>query len=255
MKIVQRIESRNNPHVKGWKRLQTKKGRDQNGCFFIEGYHLLEDALNAGMILTEVIVEERTALPHAWHLEDAVVYEVPHHVMKAICETAHPQGIAAVCRKLEATLPESLRGQYLLIDAVQDPGNVGTMIRTADAAGLTGVVLGKGCADPYNGKVLRASQGSLFHLPVIEGDLHQYVAGFRQQQVRVWSTTLAGGVSYQSVTPVDDFALIVGNEGSGIDPILLEQSDQGFYIPIEGQAESLNVSVATGILLYGLKAP
>lgn len=250
---MQWIESKKNPRVKEWKKLQTKKGRDRSGCFLIEGYHLVEEALDAGVTLTEVIVQGKADLPLEWNLDDLAIYEVTTSVMKDISETEHPQGVAAVCRKRELSLPEDLKGQYLLVDAVQDPGNVGTMIRTADAAGLKGIVLGEGCTDPYNGKVLRATQGSLFHLPVVEGDLYQWVDELKRQQVCVFSTALEDGQTYTSIQAPDHFALIVGNEAGGVDPTLLDKSDQQLTIPIEGKAESLNVSVATGILLYGLK--
>lgn len=250
---MERIESKKNLRVKAWKKLQSKKGRDRSGCFMIEGYHLLEEALDAGVTLTEVIVQEKADLPLEWNLDDVAIYEVPTSVMKDVSETEHSQGVAAVCRKRKPSLPQDLRGQYLLVDAVQDPGNIGTMIRTADAAGLTGVVLGEGCADPYNAKVLRATQGSLFHLPVHEGKLHQWVDDLRRQQVSVFSTALEGGKTYTSVPTLDHFALIVGNETGGVDPSLLDKADEQLTIPIQDKAESLNVSVATGILLYGLK--
>ncbi|HEU5140762.1 MAG TPA: RNA methyltransferase, partial [Bacillales bacterium] len=160
----------------------------------------------------------------------------------------------AVCQKRELVLGDHLQGGYLLVDGVQDPGNIGTMIRTADAAGLSTVILGRGCADPYNGKVLRATQGSLFHLPVVEGDLFEWMAILKKEQIRVFGTALEGGEAYPSVSRGDPFALVVGNETSGVDPELLDRADANLYIPIYGDAESLNVSVAAGILMYHLAA-
>ncbi|KPD01469.1 putative TrmH family tRNA/rRNA methyltransferase [Geobacillus sp. BCO2] len=142
----------------------------------------------------------------------------------------------------------------LLIDAVQDPGNLGTMIRTADAAGIDAVILGEGCADLYNAKVVRATQGSLFHLPVVNGDLAQWIARFKEQGIPVYGTALEKAVDYRTVPLSSSFALLVGNEGSGIRPELLGLTTENVYIPIYGQAESLNVAVAAGILLYSLQA-
>jgi TrmH family RNA methyltransferase len=250
---LKRIESKKNPRVKEWKKLHTKKGRDKSGCFFIEGYHLIGEALKSDVEIIDLVIEEGTEIPAQWHDDRISFCEVTGGVMKDISDTETPQGVIAVCRKPKVSLPKNLRGQFLLIDGVQDPGNIGTMIRTADAAGLTAVILGKGCADPYNGKVLRATQGSLFHLPVEEGDLFEWVKEFKRQQVPVYGTALQGGKTYTDVFTNEYFALIVGNEGNGVDPALLKETDEKLYIPIHGHAESLNVSVAAGILLYGLR--
>lgn len=140
--------------------------------------------------------------------------------------------------------------KLLLVDAVQDPGNIGTMIRTADAAGIDAVVLGKGSADAYNPKTLRSAQGSHFHIPIIRGDLADWIEDLQDREVKVYGTALQEAVVYTEVETSGSFALIVGNEGSGIHPQLLAKTDQNVIIPILGQAESLNVAVATGILLY-----
>ncbi|HEU5141293.1 MAG TPA: RNA methyltransferase, partial [Bacillales bacterium] len=145
------IESKKNPRVKEWKKLHMKKGRDRSGLFLIEGYHMVEEALAGNVEVVEVIFQERADLPLEWELDDIPLYAVTTSVLKEISETQNPQGIAAVCRKRESSFSVEPDGKYLCIDAVQDPGNVGTMIRTADAAGLTAVILGEGCADPYNG--------------------------------------------------------------------------------------------------------
>ena len=140
----------------------------------------------------------------------------------------------------------------LLIDAVQDPGNIGTMIRTADAVGLDAVILGKGCADIYNPKTLRAAQGSHFHIPVVREELTECVDFLQDQGVPVFGTALdEDAVPYSDIHHTGAFAIIMGNEGSGIQPQLLAMTDQNIIIPILGQAESLNVAVATGIVLYG----
>lgn len=247
------IESKQNQQVKEWKKLHSKKGRRKTGTFMIEGFHLIEEAVKSGVLITQWIFDERTRdIPLEWDIPEHAHYVVTSRVMEEICETENPQGAAAVCKQPENPFKEDLNGKFLLIDEVQDPGNLGTMIRTADAAGLDGVILGQGCVDPYNGKVLRATQGSLFHLPVFEGNLHEWVDRFKQQNVPVYGTALEGGQSYREISNPTKFALIVGNEGSGVDAALLQESDQILFVPISGQAESLNVSVAAGILLFGL---
>ncbi len=248
---MKRIESPKNARVKQWKKLLTKKGRDETGLFLLEGFHLVEEAVKSRAPLVELMVDERTAIPPGWDVSVPVVI-VTEAVMKAISSTETPQGIAAVCRQLSTEL-EGVK-TALLIDAVQDPGNLGTMIRTADAAGIDAVILGEGCADVYNPKVVRATQGSLFHLPVVKGDLAQWIARFKEQGILVYGTALENAVDYRTVPPSSSFALLVGNEGSGVRREWLEMTTETIYIPIYGQAESLNVAVAAGILLYSLQA-
>ncbi|HET7656792.1 MAG TPA: RNA methyltransferase [Bacillales bacterium] len=248
------IESKQNPQVKEWKKLHAKKGRRKSGTFLIEGLHLIEEAVKSGVFITQWIFDERTwDIPPEWEIPEHAHYVVTARVMKELSEMETPPGAMAVCKQPENRFREDRKGRFLLIDAVQDPGNLGTLIRTADAAGLDGVVLGQGCVDPYNGKVLRATQGSLFHLPVVEGDLAEWIARFKEQEIRVFGTSLDGGISYREIECPESFALIVGNEGSGVDPAILAETDENLYVPIFGRAESLNVSIAAGILLYGLK--
>lgn len=249
---MKRIESPKNARVKQWKKLLTKKGRDETGWFWLEGFHLVEEAVKSNAPLVELIVDEQTAVPPGWNISDVPVAIVTEAVMKAVSSTETPQGIAAVCRQLPAEFDGVKTA--LLIDAVQDPGNLGTMIRTADAAGIDAVILGEGCADLYNPKVVRATQGSLFHLPVVKGDLVQWIARFKERGIPVYGTALENAADYRTVPPSSSFALLVGNEGSGVRREWLEMTTENIYIPIYGQAESLNVAVAAGILLYSLRA-
>jgi TrmH family RNA methyltransferase len=156
-----------------------------------------------------------------------------------------------VCRQPNPKLHDAKT--YLLLDAVQDPGNLGTMIRTADAAGIDAVIIGRGSVDIYNSKVLRAAQGSHFHLPIISGDLHEWIDKLQENDISVFGTALEGASVYTDITPTDSFALIVGNEGNGVGKDILSSTTANLYIPIYGKSESLNVAVATGILLYYLK--
>ncbi|TWI57018.1 TrmH family RNA methyltransferase [Halalkalibacter nanhaiisediminis] len=250
---MKRIDSIKNEQVKTWKKLHTRKGREKAGKFLVEGFHLVEEALKAPIHVEAVIMTEETVLPSAWSLSDHEIILVSEQVMKDISETETPQGIAAVCDLPAPPIVDVLEGQYLLIDRVQDPGNVGTMIRTADSAGMTGVVMGEGCVDIFNSKVIRASQGSIFHLPVIKGNLLTWIERFKEESIPVFGTALEGASSYSAIEPQRKFALIMGNEGEGVSEDLLAVCDQNIYIPIFGQAESLNVAVAAGILLYYLR--
>lgn len=251
---MKRIESTQNALVKYWKKLATtRKERERSGEFLVEGFHLVEEALKNTEQVMQLIVREGVELPMLWPIDNVAIVEVTAAVAKEFAETETSQGVFAVCK--QPLLDEDVMATWrkvLLIDAVQDPGNIGTMIRTADAAGLDAVILGKGCADLYNPKTLRSAQGSHFHIPVIRGDLEEWIEQLQNNGVPVFGTALdEDAVVYSDIEHTGAFAIMMGNEGSGIHPQLLSRTDQNIIIPILGQAESLNVAVATGIVLYG----
>ena len=245
------IQSVNNPQVKQWKKLLTKKERDHTGLFLIEGFHLVEEALKAGELVVEIIVSEQVGLPPRWDSGSTPVFTVTEEISNALSDTEAPQGIYAVCRQPNMEAADAKT--FLLIDAVQDPGNLGTMIRTADAAGIDTVIVGKGSVDSFNSKVLRSAQGSHFHLPIIRGDLHEWMEELKSRNIPIYGTALENASVYTETAPSEKFALIVGNEGNGVNKDLLANTTTNLYIPIYGKSESLNVAVATGVLLYYLK--
>ncbi len=248
---MKHIESVNNSKVKQWKKLLTKKERDKTESFLVEGFHLVEEAIKQGEQILEIIVSEKVGLPSRWDVGTTLVTTVTEEISNSLSDTEAPQGIYAVCR--QPNQKDHDAKTYLLIDAVQDPGNLGTMIRTADAAGIDMVVIGRGSVDIYNSKVLRSAQGSHFHLPIIRGDLHEWMDMLQEQHIPVYGTALEEASVYTDVSPTDSFALIVGNEGNGVGKDILTNTTGNLYIPIYGKSESLNVAVATGILLYYLK--
>lgn len=253
-KKMKRIESTQNSLVKHWKKLvTTRKERDKTGEFLVEGFHLVEEALKNKDQVLHLIVREGVDLPKVWDIDNVMNIEVTDGIAKEISETETPQGVFAHCKQRRISEGE-FKGwrKLLLVDAVQDPGNIGTMIRTADAAGIDAVVLGKGSADAYNPKTLRSAQGSHFHIPIVRGDLLEWVEKLQDKDIPVYGTALNDAVEYTVIESQQSFGLIVGNEGSGIQQKLLEKTNQNIIIPIYGQAESLNVAVATGILLYHL---
>ncbi|MFP7299553.1 TrmH family RNA methyltransferase [Neobacillus niacini] len=248
---MKHIESMQNPKVKQWKKLLTKKERDKSGTFLVEGFHLVEEALRHSESVIEIIVSDKTGVPPRLDSGEIPVTIVTEEISDSLTDTEAPQGIYAVCRQVQLEVPDAKT--YLLIDAVQDPGNLGTMIRTADAAGIDAVVVGKGSVDVYNSKVLRSAQGSHFHLPIIRGDLDEWINQLKSKNISVYGTALEGAAAYTDTSTEQSFALLVGNEGSGVNKELLEKTTANLYIPIYGKSESLNVAVATGILLYFLK--
>ncbi|MEC3757349.1 RNA methyltransferase [Bacillus halotolerans] len=247
---MKQIESAKNQKVKDWKKLHTKKERTKTNTYLIEGEHLVEEALKSPGAVKEILVKDEADIPP--NLDMGIqCYVLSEDAFSAVTETETPQRIAAVCNMPEEHLAPPKR--VLLIDAVQDPGNLGTMIRTADAAGLDAVVLGDGTADAFNGKTLRSAQGSHFHIPVVRRNLQSYVDELKAEGVKVYGTALQNGAPYQDISPSGSFALIVGNEGAGVDTGLLEKTDLNLYVPLYGQAESLNVAIAAAILMYHLR--
>lgn len=250
---MEKILSKKNERVKKWKKLHTKKGREQAQAYLVEGFHLVSEALESQKEVKELLVSEQVKEEDVAHYPEDKVVIISKEIAEQLSETETSQGVFAVVAKESTAIPEQVDKPFLFLDNVQDPGNVGTMIRTADAAGFGGVVLGKGTADLYNGKVLRSTQGSHFHLPVYEGDLAEWMAEFQSKEIPVYGTELnEEAVSYRDAKAPAVFGLVMGNEGNGVDKELLKQTTKNLYIPIAGQAESLNVAVAAGILMFSL---
>lgn len=242
------ITSLQNDYIKQIKKLHKRKERDNTQQFIVEGFHLIEEAFKSDWEITEVIIRNDVQAPD--YCKSLDIIEVSEKVFNQISQTKAPQGIAAIIKMKQSV--EISGDNILLVDAVQDPGNLGTIIRTADAAGFTSVLLGKGTVDIYNDKTIRSTQGSLFHLSLINVDLHDYIPKLKNSHYTIWATALKKAVPFQQLQPERKTALIVGNEGSGVQSSLLELADELVTIPIYGQAESLNVSVASGVLMYYL---
>lgn len=240
------IRSKTNSVVKETKKLHLKKHRKSS--YLIEGWHLLEEAEKSGAVIEHVFVLEEFA-DRVSHFSPVKV--VTREILMDLADSQTPQGVVAQIAMSEQVLPEILTGKFLFLEDVQDPGNVGTIIRTADAAGYDGVFLSSKSADLYNLKVLRSMQGSHFHLPAYRAETADLLTYFKEQGLTMLATTLSkNSVSYKKVSPPDSFVLIMGNEGQGISSMVAEQADQLVHIDMPGQAESLNVAVAAGILLF-----
>jgi len=242
------IESLKNPKVKALKKLLTKKEREKTKRFMVEGFHLVEEALNVEAVV-ELVITPSTTLPAEWDIDAKEVTCVTEEIFKELSDTETPQGILAVCKQPVSEFQSSFQ-RVLLIDAVQDPGNLGTIIRTADAANLDAVILGKGTVDVFNSKVIRSTQGSIFHIPIVKRDLTEMIQELKQLSIPVYGTSLQNSTPYRDVERTNSFAIIVGNEGNGVSQEVLKQTDHNLYIPIYGKAESLNVAIAAGILMY-----
>lgn len=240
------IRSKSNNLVKQIKKLQQKKYR--RSSYLIEGWHLLEEAVKAGATIQHILVVEEH-VDRVAHMEQVTV--VSPEIMQDLADSKSPQGVLAQLVLPSQDLPERLDGRFLVLEDVQDPGNVGTIIRTADAAGFDGVFLTDKSADIYNMKVLRSMQGSHFHLPIYRLPIEDILTTLKNNQVEVLATTLSSqSVDYRQVLPKTSFALVMGNEGQGISDFVSEEADQLVHITMPGQAESLNVAIAAGILVF-----
>lgn len=245
---LNKIESIKNERIKKWKKLHTKKGRTQANAFLIEGKHLVEEALNASWEIEAILYTEEMDFTFSGE-----TISVTNAVIKELAMTETPQEVIAICKQHPVPERRNADGIFVLLDGVQDPGNVGTIIRTALAANASGIVLGEGTADLYNDKVVRSTQGGLFHIPIFRGDLNDWFDFFAEIKKPVYGTALKHAVPYTEVKTSQAFALVVGNEGVGVQEKWLERTTRNLYIPQNVKAESLNVAVATGILLYALK--
>ena len=175
-------------------------------------------------------------------------------VFNSISQTVTPQGILCIARKPEYTEEDILdKGEacLLLLENIQDPGNLGTMVRTAEAAGITGIVMSRGCADIFSPKVVRSTMGSIFRVPFLySGDFYQCLDMIRQRNIDIYAAYLHGGSDYRKVEFGEKYAIMIGNEGNGLTEEAVEKADYRVFIPMKGKIESLNAAVAAAILMY-----
>lgn len=246
-----------NPLVKAAAELKQKKYRQQRGEFLAEGLRTAEEAVAfkaAQQIFYTATEDERTLqlLEQAAYMQLKLTC-VSEAVMKKIADTETPQGIIAVCRMQEQSLEQLLAsGKLLLVlDRVGDPGNIGTMLRTADAAGVGGIILLKGTADIYAPKTVRSSMGSLFHVPVLSGVAEQeFIDNAKKAGYQLLVTALDGADNLYQADLKGRLAFVMGNEAGGVSASLLQQADKRVFIPMRGKAESLNVAMAAGIVMF-----
>ena len=235
--------STKNEKIKNLKNLTQKKYRDKENLFLVEGDHLVKEAYKKGYLI-ELLVPENSG-----YKLDVETNEISESVIKYLTELKNPTGIFGVCKKKEKAFQE---GKILILDSVQDPGNLGTIIRSAAAFNVDTIVINDKCADPYSFKVVRASQGMIFSVNLIEEDLVQFIQKIKIDY-KIYATKVDGGKNIKSIEKNKKFAIIMGNEGQGVSDELLKMADEYIYIPMNSNCESLNVAVATSIILYELE--
>jgi TrmH family RNA methyltransferase len=233
--VICLINSVQNEKIKNYAKLNEKKYRDETNMFIVEGLHLVEEAKAYG-IVKEVI----TTNPN---IDGTLVSE---EVMKKLTNQKSVVEVCAICEKFKK---EEITNKILILDTIQDPGNIGTLIRSAVAFGFDTIVM-EACADIYSSKVLRATQGAIFKLNIINTNIIEFIKSLKDY--KVYGTSLKNGIPLKQIEKSDKLAIILGNEGNGVRNELLDITDKNIFIEITNM-ESLNVAVAGAILMYELK--
>lgn len=246
-----------NPTVKAWRALnKQKQERERAGVFLAEGEHMAQEAFGAGAAQALIVEDARMArygaLVALFNAADKQVYIVSPKVMEALCEAKTPQGVVALCAP--CALPSGAGARLVVaLDAVQDPGNVGTVVRTLDAIGGCSLLMSRECADAFSPKALRASMGGIFRVPVKAVDaLAPALNELKAAGYPVYAGALDGSPYYQRALDAQKVCLVIGNEGAGISASVLQCATHRFKLPMQGGAESLNAAVACAIMAYDL---
>lgn len=240
------ITSKDNARIKNLRKLHKKKERSKTGMFLIDGEHLVEEAAGSGQKIHHIIAEEDYTF--TFDVSDFEVIHVSAPVLKSLSQLETPQGVMAAVSYVR---PEVSGKKVLVLDDVQDPGNLGSLIRTADAFGFDRVVASPGTVDPFSDKVLRSAQGSTFHISVEVSDIKPVIEDFPGLSIG----TSLGDADYLEDIPEEDALLIVlGNEGRGVSGEVLDLVDRKVKIHMPGRSESLNVAIAGGIFMHHFKS-
>ena len=261
MRILE-ITSENNSIYKKLKSIKDKKGREQHGLFFIEGRRFVAEAIqrNVGIDILcmgkkyyDRFGQELVEL-YGNQLSNTTWVLLSDKLMDGLTDTVSDQGLCAAV-EIPANKPVPTEGRqfYVLLDKLQDPGNLGTIIRTCHAAGATGIVLGNQCVDPYNTKTLRSTMGSIFALNIHRvKDLAQKIGEMRQDGYDIYAAALENGRPYTQLKlwEPEKVAIVIGNEGNGVSQEVIDACTGNVYIPMPGGSESLNASAAASILIY-----
>ena len=232
-----------NSKIKELSKLKDKKMRDNSNLFLVEGEHLVNEAFKHGYLKTLIKL-----IGYNYDLKVETL-EVNEKILKNLSSLKNTPSLMGVCEKKR----DQIKGDHLLVlDEIQDPGNLGTIIRSAVAFNIDTIILSKNTVDLYNEKVLRATQGLIFSINIVRADLPAEIIALKKQNFKIYATKVNGGKTLKNIEKPAKFAIIMGNEGNGVSNSLLELCDDYLYIPMNSKCESLNVGVATSIILYEL---
>ncbi|MBE6144476.1 MAG: RNA methyltransferase [Firmicutes bacterium] len=234
----------NNDKIKNIKKLQTKKYRDLENKFFIESEHLVEEAYKSGYLET-LIVDENSSFSL-----DIDTMKINESVKKYLSELESPKDVMGICTKKEGIIKGN---RILILDGVQDPGNLGTIIRSSVAFNVDTIILSDDTVDLYNSKVVRASQGMIFSANIVRGNLLEIIPKLKEEGYEIYATKVTDGFDVRDVNSSHKIGIVMGNEGNGVKKEIFDLSEKYIYINMNKICNSLNVAVATSIILYELE--
>lgn len=257
------ISSKDNERVKYTKSLLKSKNRQKESKFIIEGYRILTLAIECNADLDYVFINEtfENKDEHKNFLsilkdKKIKVFKTTNKIFNELIDTENTQGILGVVRFKERKIEHNIKSEdkfVLILDRIQDPGNMGTIIRTADAAGVDGIIALKGCVDIYNPKVIRSTMGSIFDMNIIHSTQEECLRELKSNDFNIVSSYLNTDNYYHETDYGKKVALVIGNEANGVNDELINESDILVKIPIYGNAESLNAAISSAILMYEIK--
>ncbi len=249
------IISDKNKIVKDIVKLKQRKERDKTGMFYLEGERII-DEIPSNIKIERYIFSETfyNDLINKYKYSNFKNIIVDDNIFKKISDTINPQGIMAICHKPKMYM-ENIKIQkdsfFIILDRICDPGNMGTIIRTADALGADGIFLSKGCVDIYNDKVIRATMGSIFHIPIIDNcDVSSLIDYLKYNDVDIICTYLEGGKAPYEINFNRSLAILIGNEANGVLKEYKEKATSLVKIPMIGNVESMNASISSAIVFY-----
>ena len=254
---MQVITSKDNELIKHIKKLKDKKHRDESNEYIIEGVKLIEEAVKENAKIKKIIICEDTT--RTYEIPTHIMYEIAKYecvyvtdkIFASITQVTKPQGIMAIIgRNNNENNIDYSQDIIVALDDIQDPGNLGTILRTVDSIGLNQILVSKGTADCYNPKVVRSTMGAIFRIKIIEcEDLEQTLKETQKNNFKLVVSSLQTNNCLYDIN-FDKKVIIIGNEANGVEPQIQEMADEKIKIPMLGKTESLNASVATGIILY-----
>ena len=235
------ITSRDNSKIKHIRKLLDKKNSFNEGLFVIEGENLIEEAIKNNL-LTELYVLDGYPCNYDFNY-DSVSLDVMKSI-SSLSSTPRLIGISKFINKSE------LGNRIVILDGVQDPGNIGTIIRNSVAFDVDTIVLSKGCVSPYNDKVLRSTGGMIYNINIVISDIESIIEELKKKNIKIYGTSLKSSISLQNMPKSDKYAIVFGNEGNGVSERVLNKCDMNIRIDMNSSCESLNVGVSSGIVLY-----
>lgn len=242
MKVITSI---NNDYIKSLSSLNIKKYRDEQKKFIVEGYHLVKESMNEGLLLEVLSIDEKDEIP------GIPFTKVTLDIIKKLANTSSPQNIIGICsfRKEKAITSNKI----LILDSLQDPGNFGTLVRSALNFNVRDIIISEDTVDLYNSKFIRATQGAFFKVNILKKDLSIMIDTLKENDYTVLGTDVNNGLPLKSLPKKEKYALILGSEGSGVKEELLSKTDYNITLETSKELDSLNVAIAGSIIMYYLQ--